>query len=503
MARSRVLVAHRHEDGGLDAQRRAVVRGGGIRGDLAPGILAEVQKPKADQRVPEAEHGPGRAEREADEQDRIDPSPPPCAENMRRQEQQGGIGDHVQRSDDPPPARQRVDGLQARWCRKAQGNRRESPAGGGVQTVVHATFIQAVAPGVGGKMMTRRSTGKTRIARAVWYARKGVAELRPAPLPRPQPGEALVRTLFSGISRGTERLVFNGAVGKSEWERMRGPNQEGAFPFPVKYGYCATGVVEEGPAELVGRTVFCLHPHQDYFNVPVSCPGAGSGRRAGAAGDAGGQHGDGAQCAVGRRRRAWRPHRGGGSGRGWAAGDLACGAAAGRGGDGRGPGREPAAAGAVPGGPVCPPGAGPAGCRHRLPCQRHRRGARHRHQMRRLGGHHRRDELVRRQGGEHRAGRRVPQPAPEARLLAGGTGGREPAAALGLRPQDRGRHAAAGHAGARSHWWPRRLPSRMRRASCRASSGPARKASPPSSATRKPDKQGDIACTPSRCATGS
>jgi threonine dehydrogenase-like Zn-dependent dehydrogenase len=119
-------------------------------------------------------------------------------------------------------------------------------------------------------MMTRRSTGKTRIARALWYAKKGVAELRAAPLPRPQPGEALVRTLFSGISRGTERLVFNGAVGRSEWERMRGPNQEGAFSFPVKYGYCATGVVEEGPSELVGRTVFCLHPHQDFFNVAAA-----------------------------------------------------------------------------------------------------------------------------------------------------------------------------------------------------------------------------------------
>ena len=119
-------------------------------------------------------------------------------------------------------------------------------------------------------MMTRRSTGKTRVARALWYAKKGVAELRAAPLPRPQPGEALVRTLFSGISRGTERLVFNGAVGRSEWERMRGPNQEGPFSFPVKYGYCATGVVEEGPPELVGRTVFCLHPHQDYFNVPAA-----------------------------------------------------------------------------------------------------------------------------------------------------------------------------------------------------------------------------------------
>ena len=119
-------------------------------------------------------------------------------------------------------------------------------------------------------MMTRRSTGKTRVARAIWYAKKGVAELRAAPLPRPQPGEALVRTLFSGISRGTERLVFNGAVGQSEWERMRGPNQEGAFSFPVKYGYCATGVVEEGPSELAGRTVFCLHPHQDFFNMSVA-----------------------------------------------------------------------------------------------------------------------------------------------------------------------------------------------------------------------------------------
>ena len=56
-------------------------------------------------------------------------------------------------------------------------------------------------------MMTRRSTGKTRIARALWYARKGAVELRAAPLAPVRPGEARVRTLFSGISRGTERLV--------------------------------------------------------------------------------------------------------------------------------------------------------------------------------------------------------------------------------------------------------------------------------------------------------
>ncbi len=123
--------------------------------------------------------------------------------------------------------------------------------------------------GRGGKMMTRRSTGKARFARALWYAREGVVELRNARLDPPARGEARVRTLFSGISRGTERLVFEGRIGQSEWERMRAPQQEGTFPFPVKYGYCATGIVEDGPADLMGRPVFCLYPHQDFFNVPV------------------------------------------------------------------------------------------------------------------------------------------------------------------------------------------------------------------------------------------
>jgi threonine dehydrogenase-like Zn-dependent dehydrogenase len=104
-----------------------------------------------------------------------------------------------------------------------------------------------------------------RLARAIWYTAPGVVELRSAPLSPPRPGEALVKTLFTGISRGTERLVLSGGVGESEWERMRAPMQDGRFPFPVKYGYCAVGVVELGPEALSGRTVFCLHPHQDVF----------------------------------------------------------------------------------------------------------------------------------------------------------------------------------------------------------------------------------------------
>ncbi len=133
-------------------------------------------------------------------------------------------------------------------------------------------------------MTTRRSTGKMHVARALWYAKPGVVELRTAPLAPPGPDEARVRTLFSGISRGTERLILNGKVPQSEWQRMRAPMQQGGFPFPVKYGYCATGVVEDGPQDLLGRTVFCLHPHQDVFVAPadmlIPVPEAVPARRA-------------------------------------------------------------------------------------------------------------------------------------------------------------------------------------------------------------------------------
>lgn len=104
-------------------------------------------------------------------------------------------------------------------------------------------------------------------ATALWYAAAGECVLNTEELPAPAPGECLVRTLWSGISRGTERLVFEGRVPESEYERMRAPLQQGAFPFPVKYGYSAVGTVDAGPDELLGRTVFCLHPHQDRFVV--------------------------------------------------------------------------------------------------------------------------------------------------------------------------------------------------------------------------------------------
>lgn len=108
---------------------------------------------------------------------------------------------------------------------------------------------------------------KTLTARSLWYAEQLKVELRSEQLEIPAGDQALVRTLFSGISRGTERLVCSGSVPESEFDSMRCPFQDGEFPFPVKYGYCTTGRVESGPKELIGRTFFCLYPHQDIFLV--------------------------------------------------------------------------------------------------------------------------------------------------------------------------------------------------------------------------------------------
>jgi len=103
---------------------------------------------------------------------------------------------------------------------------------------------------------------------AFWIAAAGRGELRREALPAPSVQEASVRTLFSGVSRGTESLVFGGRVPLSEYERMRAPFQVGQFPAPVKYGYSSVGEVTHGPSDLTGKTVFCLYPHQQRYVVP-------------------------------------------------------------------------------------------------------------------------------------------------------------------------------------------------------------------------------------------
>ncbi|MGB8380127.1 MAG: hypothetical protein WCG47_02565 [Dermatophilaceae bacterium] len=121
-----------------------------------------------------------------------------------------------------------------------------------------------------GAAAAERATGFRGEATAYWSVEPRRGELRREALGRPADGEALVRAVRSGVSRGTESLVHRGLVPEAVRELMRAPFQVGEFPGPVKYGYLSVGVVEDGPAPLRGRRVFCLHPHQDRYVVPAA-----------------------------------------------------------------------------------------------------------------------------------------------------------------------------------------------------------------------------------------
>lgn len=108
------------------------------------------------------------------------------------------------------------------------------------------------------------------VAEALWYSGPGQADIRREALAPPTADELRVRALYGAISRGTEALVLAGRVPPSEFERMRAPFMAGNFPFPVKYGYATVGRIEDGAEDLIGRTAFTLHPHQDRFNIPSS-----------------------------------------------------------------------------------------------------------------------------------------------------------------------------------------------------------------------------------------
>jgi threonine dehydrogenase-like Zn-dependent dehydrogenase len=120
--------------------------------------------------------------------------------------------------------------------------------------------------------MQRSSTGVD--AAALYYVAPHRAELRTVGVPFVADlcpsKDVFITTLWSAISRGTERLVFEGRLPPTEYQRMRAPFQDGDFPFPVKYGYCAVGRVQHGPDNLIGCDIFTLHPHQDKFAIPVS-----------------------------------------------------------------------------------------------------------------------------------------------------------------------------------------------------------------------------------------
>src|SRR5215467_1993175 len=102
-------------------------------------------------------------------------------------------------------------------------------------------------------------------ARALFHTAPRCVEIRELPTPRPAAGEVLVRTLCSGISGGTERLVYRGEVPADMALDDTIDALGGTFSYPFAYGYACVGEVAES-----GRAVFAFHPHQDVFAARAS-----------------------------------------------------------------------------------------------------------------------------------------------------------------------------------------------------------------------------------------
>ncbi|HKA68626.1 MAG TPA: zinc-binding alcohol dehydrogenase [Actinomycetes bacterium] len=106
-------------------------------------------------------------------------------------------------------------------------------------------------------------------ARAVQFTAPGRIDLVSVDLPEQVSStDLIVRSVYSGISAGTEMLAYRGELDAdiSLDESLSGLS--GSFDYPFRYGYSCVGRVEQGTAMFpAGSMVFAFHPHQDRFVV--------------------------------------------------------------------------------------------------------------------------------------------------------------------------------------------------------------------------------------------
>lgn len=108
-------------------------------------------------------------------------------------------------------------------------------------------------------------------AKALFFVAPRRVEVRSVEIPPIEAGEVLVRTLYSGISWGTEMLAYRGQIDPRVPLDERIGALGGNFEYPFSYGYSCVGRVERSLSALpVGSTVFAFHPHQDLFGLRAS-----------------------------------------------------------------------------------------------------------------------------------------------------------------------------------------------------------------------------------------
>ncbi len=111
-------------------------------------------------------------------------------------------------------------------------------------------------------------------ASALIFAGPGRVEVWQDELPRPGPGEILVKTTASAVSAGTELLAYSGQLPLGRLDETLSALTSGENRYPLRFGYAAAGVViDVGPgvdAGWRGRRVFGFAPHASAFVAPLS-----------------------------------------------------------------------------------------------------------------------------------------------------------------------------------------------------------------------------------------
>jgi len=103
-------------------------------------------------------------------------------------------------------------------------------------------------------------------ATSLWHISDTSSALQTASLDKFGKDYLLVKSLYSLISTGTERLVATGKVPNALHKSMAVPGMDGSFEFPIKYGYSLVGqILSKG--DLEGQLVHLLHPHQDLLQT--------------------------------------------------------------------------------------------------------------------------------------------------------------------------------------------------------------------------------------------
>lgn len=108
------------------------------------------------------------------------------------------------------------------------------------------------------------------MAKALWHLSDSSSVIKATKLPAENSNSCIVKTAYSLISTGTERLVSLGLVPESLHSQMKVPYMQGKFSFPLTYGYSMVGRVISEQSTLFGKLVHFMHPHQDICHVEAS-----------------------------------------------------------------------------------------------------------------------------------------------------------------------------------------------------------------------------------------